>query len=55
MQRATRNVSYGHGDVDVLIIICSRHTQDEQLPLGTTKGEDASSEEAEYQKPVHMS
>jgi Na+/proline symporter len=29
--------------------------EDEQLPLGTMKGEDASSEEAEYQKPVHMS
>ena len=29
--------------------------QDEQLPLGTVKGEDASSEEADFQKPVHMS
>lgn len=49
-------MSHGYGNVDVLMIgICSRRTQDEQLPLGTTKGEDASSEEAEYQKPVHMS
>lgn len=40
--------------IGCLIGNCSRHMQDEQLPLGTTKGEDAF-EEAEYQKPVHMS